>query len=205
MTTSTIVLIVAVAIAAILAHRRNRVGGAQQTHPTPPRRGRGHPRQSRRSVPQGGATRSARRRDRRQGPRRPSRSRRQGSARDRPATPGAVRRTDAATARDEVNQEFERADKIDPDTQTPDDTATRLRNPRDTARTSRGKQDPPSMPRSGYAANPRRPNWVGSSPIDHAAATTNELVPAVRRPRPTKDARAGHMRHRDSSSTSGTI
>ena len=32
-----------------------------------------------------------------------------------------VRRSDAATARDEVNQEFERADKIDPDSQTPDD------------------------------------------------------------------------------------
>ena len=33
-----------------------------------------------------------------------------------------VRRSDAASARDEVDQEFERADKIDPDTQTPDDT-----------------------------------------------------------------------------------
>src|SRR4029453_18374436 len=31
-----------------------------------------------------------------------------------------VRRTDAASARDEVNQEFERADKIDPDSQTPE-------------------------------------------------------------------------------------
>jgi hypothetical protein len=29
-----------------------------------------------------------------------------------------VRRTDAASARDEVNQEFDRADKIDPDSQT---------------------------------------------------------------------------------------
>ena len=32
-----------------------------------------------------------------------------------------VRRTDAASARDEVNQAFERADKIDPDSQTPND------------------------------------------------------------------------------------
>jgi FtsZ-interacting cell division protein ZipA len=31
-----------------------------------------------------------------------------------------VRRTDAATARDDVNQEFERADKMDPDSQTPE-------------------------------------------------------------------------------------
>ena len=31
-----------------------------------------------------------------------------------------VRRSDAATARDEVNQEFERANKIDPDSQTPE-------------------------------------------------------------------------------------
>ncbi|GAH31888.1 unnamed protein product [marine sediment metagenome] len=31
-----------------------------------------------------------------------------------------VRRSDAATARDEVNQEFKRADKIDPATQTPE-------------------------------------------------------------------------------------
>ena len=33
-----------------------------------------------------------------------------------------VRRTDAATARDEVNQEFERADTIDPDTHANGDT-----------------------------------------------------------------------------------
>ena len=46
-----------------------------------------------------------------------------------------VRRSDAATARDEVNQEFERADKIDPDTQHQRrHTAPRLRNPRDTSR-----------------------------------------------------------------------
>src|ERR1700676_664629 len=35
-----------------------------------------------------------------------------------------VRRSDAATARDEVNQEFKRADKIDPDAQTPETPRT---------------------------------------------------------------------------------
>jgi FtsZ-interacting cell division protein ZipA len=61
-----------------------------------------------------------------------------------------VRRTDAASARDEVNQEFERADKIDPDSQTPDDTP---RQDSETGATPRGtsgsKQGPPSMPRAG--------------------------------------------------------
>jgi hypothetical protein len=61
-----------------------------------------------------------------------------------------VRRSDAATARDEVNQEFERADKIDPDSQTPDD---KPRTDAETRATSRGisdsKQGPPSMHRAG--------------------------------------------------------
>ena len=61
-----------------------------------------------------------------------------------------VRRSDAATARDEVNQEFERADKIDPDSQTPDD---KPRTDSETRATSRGssdsKQGPPSMHRAG--------------------------------------------------------
>jgi len=35
-----------------------------------------------------------------------------------------VHRSDAATARDEVNQEFKRADKIDPDSQTPETPST---------------------------------------------------------------------------------
>ncbi|HEY6650149.1 MAG TPA: hypothetical protein VI217_23950, partial [Mycobacterium sp.] len=61
-----------------------------------------------------------------------------------------VRRTDAATGRDEVNQEFERADKIDPDSQTADDKPRQDSETRETPRgTSRGKQGPPSMPRSG--------------------------------------------------------
>ena len=53
-----------------------------------------------------------------------------------------VRRTDAATARDEVNQEFERADTMDPDTHTPRHSARRLRNPRDASRTLRRQARP---------------------------------------------------------------
>ena len=53
-----------------------------------------------------------------------------------------VRRNDAATARDEVNQEFERADKIDPDSQTPTTHRARLRNPRDTSRNLRRQAGP---------------------------------------------------------------
>ena len=61
-----------------------------------------------------------------------------------------VSRSDAATARDDVNQEFERADKIDPDSQTPDDTPRQDSETRETPRgSSGGKQGPPSMPRSG--------------------------------------------------------
>ena len=61
-----------------------------------------------------------------------------------------VRRTDAASARDEVNQEFERADKIDPDSQTPDDEPRQGSDTRQMPRaTSGGKQGPPSMHRAG--------------------------------------------------------
>ena len=61
-----------------------------------------------------------------------------------------VRRNDAATARDEVNQEFERADKIDPDSQTPDDKPRQGSETQQTPRaTSGGKQGPPSMHRAG--------------------------------------------------------
>ncbi len=50
-----------------------------------------------------------------------------------------ARHTEAATSRSEVNREFERADKIDPDAQTSD-----------TAReTSASRQDPPRMPKAG--------------------------------------------------------
>jgi FtsZ-interacting cell division protein ZipA len=116
----------------------------------------------------------------------------------------AAHRSEAATSRDELNQEFERADKMDP--HSPATHGEKTPKPR-----IRLVEDPPPAsnahqrcPDRGGAANPRRPNLVGSSSIDHAAATTNELVPAVRPLRPTKDARAGHMRHRDSS-TSRTI
>ena len=61
-----------------------------------------------------------------------------------------IRRTDAATARDEVNQEFERADTIDPDTHTNGDTPRQDSETRETPRgTPTGKQAPPPMPRSG--------------------------------------------------------
>ena len=61
-----------------------------------------------------------------------------------------VRRSDATTARDDVNQEFERADKIDPDSQTPDDTPREDSETRATPRGTAGrKQGPPSMTRAG--------------------------------------------------------
>jgi FtsZ-interacting cell division protein ZipA len=61
-----------------------------------------------------------------------------------------TRRSDAAAARDEVNEEFERADKIDPDSQTPDDKPRQNSETRETPRgTSGGKQGPPSMTRAG--------------------------------------------------------
>jgi FtsZ-interacting cell division protein ZipA len=61
-----------------------------------------------------------------------------------------MRRTDAATARDEVNQEFERADTMDPDTHTNGDTPRQDSETRETPRgTPAGKQGPPPMPRSG--------------------------------------------------------
>jgi FtsZ-interacting cell division protein ZipA len=61
-----------------------------------------------------------------------------------------IRRSDATTARDELNQEFERADKIDPDSQTPDDTPREDSATRATPQaTAGGKQGPPSMTRAG--------------------------------------------------------
>jgi FtsZ-interacting cell division protein ZipA len=50
-----------------------------------------------------------------------------------------ARHTEAATSRSEVNREFERADKIDPDAPTSD-------TPRETAA---NRQDPPRMPKAG--------------------------------------------------------
>ena len=48
------------------------------------------------------------------------------------------------TARDELNQEFERADKMDPDTQTSDTTREGAE-----TRDPDGKQGPAAMRRSG--------------------------------------------------------
>jgi FtsZ-interacting cell division protein ZipA len=60
-----------------------------------------------------------------------------------------VRRSDAASARDEVNQEFERADALDPDTQTPDDEPRQDADTRQSpGATSNGKQGRSSMPRA---------------------------------------------------------
>lgn len=58
-----------------------------------------------------------------------------------------MRSSDAATARDEVNQEFDRANKIDPDTDF-DGTSRPNSTTRETARdaSSKGKQGPPVMP-----------------------------------------------------------
>ena len=50
-----------------------------------------------------------------------------------------ARHTDAATSRSEVNREFERADKIDPDSPTSDA-------PREDAA---GRHEPPRMPKAG--------------------------------------------------------
>ena len=59
-----------------------------------------------------------------------------------------TRRADAAAARDDVNQEFERADKVDPDVETRD-TPREDSETRNTARgPATGKQGPPSMHRA---------------------------------------------------------
>jgi hypothetical protein len=68
-----------------------------------------------------------------------------------------ARRTDAATSRSEVNRQFERADKIDPDSDASADpdsdasaTARDDSETRDTPRGTRdGKQGRPPMPRAG--------------------------------------------------------
>ena len=60
-----------------------------------------------------------------------------------------ARRTDAATSRGEVNRQFERADKIDPDSDT-SATARDESETRDAPRgTPTGKQGRPPMPRAG--------------------------------------------------------
>ena len=62
----------------------------------------------------------------------------------------AVHRNEAATSRDQLNEQWDRADTMDPDTQTPDDTPRQASETRETPRgPSAGKQGPPPMPRSG--------------------------------------------------------
>lgn len=59
-----------------------------------------------------------------------------------------VHRTDAASARDEVNQQFERADKIDPDSRTPDDAVHEDPNARETIRETSDRDQRPSTHRA---------------------------------------------------------
>ncbi len=59
-----------------------------------------------------------------------------------------IRRSDAATARDDVNQEFDRANKIDPDTQFDGTAHTDSTTHETPPETSNGKQGPPVMPRA---------------------------------------------------------
>ena len=60
----------------------------------------------------------------------------------------AVHRNEAATSRDQLNEQGDRADTMDPDTQTRRHTATRLETRETPREPSGGKQGPP-MPRSG--------------------------------------------------------
>ena len=108
-----------------------------------------------------------------------------------------VRRSDAATARDEVNQEFERADKIDPDSQTRRHTATRLRNPRDTSRNPRRQARP--TPDAQIRVRSRTPDartWPGHRRPTPAVAAQTMSGPAVRRVSPPTGACTSHATSR---------
>jgi FtsZ-interacting cell division protein ZipA len=149
MTTSTIVLIVVVAVAAVLlvaaiawvarnkrtAHRRVQAGdirekAVEQSHEVGQREALADETAAKARVAQAEADAKAA----------------QAAGLQHQAQ---ARRTDAATARGEVNQEFERADKMDPDSQTSDaprkgsETSGTPRGP------AAGMQGPPSMPRAG--------------------------------------------------------
>jgi FtsZ-interacting cell division protein ZipA len=56
--------------------------------------------------------------------------------------------SDAATARDEVNQEFARANKIDPDTDVDDGSRPNSTTRETTRQASTGRQGPPVMPQA---------------------------------------------------------
>jgi FtsZ-interacting cell division protein ZipA len=60
-----------------------------------------------------------------------------------------ARRSDAATARDDVNQQFQRADTIDPDTQTPDVPSEDTDTSQTTRATPVDTHGPRPMPRAG--------------------------------------------------------
>jgi FtsZ-interacting cell division protein ZipA len=60
-----------------------------------------------------------------------------------------IRRSDAATAREEVNQEFARADEIDPDSQASDKPRKDSETSDTPPGTSGGRQDLPAVPRVG--------------------------------------------------------
>jgi FtsZ-interacting cell division protein ZipA len=82
-----------------------------------------------------------------------------------------TRRSDAATDRDDVNQQFERADTIDPDTQTrdaPPDAAETDETPRGTSVTTPGPRRTDGQ--NGVTSPTPTPDSVGSSPKD--ASTT---------------------------------
>ena len=93
-----------------------------------------------------------------------------------------ARRSDAATARDEVNQEFERADKIDPDSQTTRHTAKRLRNPRYASRNLRRQARPTIDAQSRVTSRtPDARTWSGHRRSTMQPQRKRFLVPAVRR------------------------
>jgi len=60
-----------------------------------------------------------------------------------------MRHADAATARDEVNQEFDRANKVDPDVRDDDTVRTDSTTAEPAQHASNGKQRPPVMPKAG--------------------------------------------------------
>ncbi len=60
-----------------------------------------------------------------------------------------IRRSDAASARDEVNQEFDRANKVDPDVRGDDTVRTDSTTDEPAQQASNGKQRPPVMPKAG--------------------------------------------------------
>ena len=108
-----------------------------------------------------------------------------------------MRRSDAATARDEVNQEFERADTIDPDTHTNGDTPRQDPETRETPRgTPPASKAHPRCPDPGDVANPRTRTWPGHRRPTPAVAAPSTSGPAVRRVNPPTGACTSHATSR---------